>query len=210
MRECSSKCPGLLKHGRSPYQTQTLMWFCMKTLGCHFIVFPTLRYKIACLYLPSSWALSGPWKSSAAFTWYPASANRTWSIKKFHRKPSWAPLQCTSWVHKTENLHRNEGEPIWVISSANIKHTQSPKTIKMEGNPKLSQQILDKAEIIREQNRHLPGMKPCPTHASSTWPVLTRVALADVSALLGLQTLSEKRDLMAWRQSSLSDWENLL
>lgn len=69
-----------------------------------------------------------------------------------------------------------------------------------------------KQNLIREQNRHLPGLKPCPAHASSTGPVLTGAALADVPALLGLQTLSEKKELMTWWRSSPSGWEeqNLL
>lgn len=112
---------------------------------------------------------SRAWKCSAVFTQHPASATRTWSIKKPCRIPSWGPLQHASWVHKMEKLHIDEGKLTWVMSSANINHSQWLKTIRMEGNAKLGQETLDEAEPYqRTEQQNLPAMKPSPAHAPAT------------------------------------------
>lgn len=50
-------------------------------------------------------------------------------------------------------------------------------------------------------------MKPCPAYSSSVGLVLTEAALADVPAVPGLQTLSQKKELTTCWQSSPSGWE---
>lgn len=68
-----------------------------------------------------------------------------------------------------------------------------------------------KQNLIREQNQHLPEMKPCPAQASSPGPVVRAAALADIPVLPGLQTLPEKREWSTCWQSPPSGWkgENL-
>lgn len=68
-----------------------------------------------------------------------------------------------------------------------------------------------KQNLIREQNQHLPEMKPCPAQASSPGPIVRAAALADIPVLPGLQTLPEKREWGTCWQSPPSVWkeENL-